>query len=818
MIAAAASALALVFGATGTAPAVVAAKGGFNWSEFEFGRLLNFGPLEWVLLVAACVAVLAVVIFIYLRDCVELGGWIAVLLIVLRIGAFLGLLWIFLQPQTRKEHEEIQNSRAILLIDVSTSIAKRDEDSQKRRIDELAEALQQGNFIRNLRQTHDVIVMTFDAETNVVKTLDKLKKQPDPNAQEEPIDWAKLLVAKGRETRLGSALRQVINDRRTEPVAGIVLFSDGRHNAGVDPSTAVAMAQTNKIVIHTVGLGSDKKPLSLRVADFQVPARAYPGDHYAVSGLIQATGMAGQSVEVEVLARDEGAPESDAEVLKTETVTLGADGEMVPVHFQLTPDKPGKHLLTFRIRPPSPSIKDSKELRDEKIIEIVEHKTRVLLFAGGPHRDFVFLRNQLQRDESMIVDVLLQTAQPGISQDANKILDVFPTSKEELYEYHCIVAFDPDWTTLNDEQVDLLEEWVAKGAGGLVCVPGPVNTDLWVHNSKDERLKKIRALYPVQFQRQFAVLGSGEFDHEKAWPVKFTAEGLSADFLWLEDNQLDSDEVWNEFEGVFGYYSVHQAKPLATVYSHYSDPSTNTGDGLPIYMAGQFYGSGRVFYMGSGEIWRLRSLSDANFETFYTKLLRHVSQGTLLRGSKRGLLLVEQDKYMLGDTVSVRAQLKNAQLDPLDVRSVTLEILNPDEKLNTLTLNPVQGDVGIYAGQFTVYQEGNYRLQLPVPDSDETLTWAIDVRLPDLENENTQRNDPLLKEIAEKTEGHYYVGLTGLSDVQSPTSLVKSLPDMKRTTTHSDRPESLWDNTWTLFIICGLLCVEWLIRRLAKLA
>ena len=83
-------------------------------------------------------------------------------------------------------------------------------------------------------------------------------------------------------------------------------------------------------------------------------------------------------------------------------------------------------------------------------------------------------------------------------------------------------------------------------------------------------------------------------------------------------------------------------------------------------MAGQFYGAGRVFYLGSGEMWRLRALDDRYFEQFYTKLIRHVSQGRLLLGSSRGMLLVDRDRYLLGNTVVVRGQLSDAQFEPLD--------------------------------------------------------------------------------------------------------------------------------------------------------
>ena len=95
-------------------------------------------------------------------------------------------------------------------------------------------------------------------------------------------------------------------------------------------------------------------------------------------------------------------------------------------------------------------------------------------------------------------------------------------------------------------------------------------------------------------------------------------------------------------------------------------------------MASQFYGAGQVFYIGSGEMWRLRRVDPAYFEVLYTKLIRHVSQGRILRGSSRGALLVERDRYELGETVVVRARLSDAQHKPLTDDSVTAQLLRPD--------------------------------------------------------------------------------------------------------------------------------------------
>ena len=145
--------------------------------------------------------------------------------------------------------------------------------------------------------------------------------------------------------------------------------------------------------------------------------------------------------------------------------------------------------------------------------------------------------------------------------------------------------------------------------------------------------------------------------------MDFTREGLQADFLWLgEGPTRQPARRGRSFAGVYSFFPVRGPKPGATVLATFSDPRAAAAGKQPPYFVEQFYGSGRVFYMGSGEMWRLRRVDPAYFEQFYTKLIRHVSQGRLLRGSSRGVLLVGQDRYLLGNTVEVRAQLTNARL------------------------------------------------------------------------------------------------------------------------------------------------------------
>ena len=129
---------------------------------------------------------------------------------------------------------------------------------------------------------------------------------------------------------------------------------------------------------------------------------------------------------------------------------------------------------------------------------------------------------------------------------------------------------------------------------------------------------------------------------------------------------------------------------------------------------------------------------------------------------------------------------------------------------------------GTFAGRFPLLQEGDYRLELPVPESaDERLYGRLQVKTPELERENPQRNDALLARIAAQTGGKYYIGMPAALGESGSQPLAESLKDrttIERTTVASD-PQ--WEETWLRWLltaICGLLCLEWLIRRLVKLA
>ncbi len=797
---------------------------------FEWGRIGEPSDLLLPLLVA--MAIVALVVYFYRRDSVELPAWLTVCLAGLRLSALTVLLFIYLQPQLRTERDVVRHSRAVVLVDTSLSMGLEDGNTsagapELSRAQQVAAALAESRFVDQLRRVHDVVLMRFDEELVRVafhekqttpdraNRADRTRQAVAPSAALEQA-----LAPRGTETRIAQAVRQAIFDERASPLSGVILFSDGGQNAGVGLAEAIRAAREARVPLFTVGVGSQRLAANVRVAELQAPLRAFPGDRFTVTGLIQAHGLAGQVAELELVSRqtasDAVTAATEGTVEATQQVTLGADGEMVPVRFELAPGETGRRTILLRAATIATETDTSDNVQESEV-EIIDRKTRVLLLSGGPTREYHFLRTLLFRDAEVDVDVLLQTAQPGVSQDADRVLAEFPRRRAELYEYDLILAVDPQWEALDGDQVDLLEQWVAEQAGGLVAIAGPIHTDHW---SQDAAMDKIRALYPVEFRRHFPDLDDGQSASAEPAPVAFTREGLDAEFLWLADARLESQQAWASFPGVYQYHAVSGAKPGAVVYAHFSSPRPGESPEQAVYMAGQFYGSGRVFYLGSGELWRLRSMGEAYFEQCYTKLMRHVAQGRLLRGSSRGALLVEKDRYVLGNAVAVNAQLTGSELEPLEAPSVPLRVLTPSGESLEVALAPDATRAGMFRGQFTPRLEGTYRLELSIVGDQSPLSRRIQVRVPDLERQHAQRNETLLRELATATGGDYFAELPRAVGLEGDASIAGRLRDRTMTTTHSlaDAPITLWDNAWIMLGFCGLLCAEWLLRRLARLA
>jgi hypothetical protein len=434
-------------------------------------------------------------------------------------------------------------------------------------------------------------------------------------------------------------------------------------------------------------------------------------------------------------------------------------------------------------------------------VVVLDKKLRILLVSSGPSRDYQFMKNQFVReveDKRMDLSLYLQTAadvEKDVDQDVEgqRLLTRFPdkfgkVEPEERYtnlkEYDVIIAVDVDWMKIMQETpkgLELLKRWVGEGAGGFIFVGGPVFTDKLARPGGADTQKLLRPLFslmPVTLSDSLyqGIKGAKPPDRSRPWTLEFSANARNLDFLKLDEKKREPLSGWKEFfwgdqapepgkkprRGFFSYHPVEKVSPGAEVLATFNDPDApkvkqgeRTID-MP-YFVTMRYDKGRTFYVGSGELWRLKSFKNEYYERFLTKLVRYVSTGGA--AGKVGRFVMGPE-YAQGN-IPVEAIVLDKEGNPLDpILHPEVVVIRPqgfDPKADPITPTKfrLKGQAveagksrrGIFTGSFQAETPGQYTLRLEAGGA-EAFTHTFNVLPPNVELGNLRTDFEHLYTIA----------------------------------------------------------------------
>jgi hypothetical protein len=713
-------------------------------------------------------------------------------------------------------------------------------------------------------------------------------------------------------TNVGESLRTLLNREANGMVQGVILVSDGRSNLGSESAVGELRARARKdaIPIFAVQLGEDRQPVAIRITDVQTPEQTPPDEKFVVRAEVDGEGLPDQEVKVFL---DIFKPDVDEPAHTLETVVKFQPGE--PPHaqaeFPIDPEQlpgdlkneGGKELIEgewrFVVRVPRDKrelFADKEHRADPASVQIIKKPLRILLVAGGPSKDYQFVRTLFVREKDAKraeLSIFLQNegrdGRAVQDVDPERFLNRFPTTLRveddpmekledkyyNLAQYDLIVFFDPDWSEFTQEQLALLQKWVDTQAGGLLLIGGPVNTYQLARDDGSGRLKPLLDLFPVIPGDSVLQTGPVRRSTKDPWRLNFPGANPDMEFLKLDDNSKDLLSGWQEFfdgadkkvegqpkRGFFSFYPLKSVKPGATVIATFTDPAAQLDGKEHPFFVTQQYGKGRVFFVGSSEIWRLRQYKEVWYERFWMKLGRYVSAGSRTRQNRRGVLVMGR-QFSAGQYVRFEAQLFGPSLEPLPKTTKPKATIVPagggERRDIDMTAKAGQSDwAGWFTGRMLLTKPGDYTLELPIPSSSDLLRGKFTVRESNPELENT-RPDPAalaamagdLDEIKNRLRGpiapdelkQRLRGNAADAKSESPKLLFtlatgdvipNCLPSVPPQVSRNRGPvDDLWDHgpefgqssdgkpitvATLLMVIVGLLSVEWLTRKLLRLA
>jgi hypothetical protein len=718
----------------------------------------------------------------------------------------------------------------------------------------------------------DYIAQKDDAAVDPLKLSDEDARVLKGNrySMQGRINLARTIT---QGTNLHGSVDAAFETEKDNMLQGIIVFSDGRSNIGVDSrrnpdekeehrKLNPALEQLHRkaksagIPIFTVAVGDDRlsKRKLVRITDVQAPSQSPPDDAFKIIVEVDGENMPRETVLVQLELYPPGEDSDTPAVIEGQVTFDGGEGAPPHGQFEWTidpaklPEKVPEDLKprffvnnTFvegiwKVKVTTPKVSDDgKPDPKERVssepakIVITRKKVSVLLICGAPNRDFQFLLNQLLRETTAGKDIAVGIDKENVSvyvqneagtfQDGKSItflenkyrqlrqfpntlhVEDVPSESEEqkwlnLARYDVIIAFDPDWTLLTEEQAKLLQTWVDLQAGGLLQIAGPVNTKKLTYPENATKLGPLLDILPVV---------PGDYDLKMSARLRniprrleFPGAAPEMEFLRLDDEKQDDLLAgWEPFftgkatrdegarleakRGFYDYYPIKDVKAGATVVARYLEPnaSDNTFDKKdPPYIVTYKYGQGWTAFLGSSEVWRFRQFKDVFFERFWVKMSRFLASGSSKKQNKRGRILMAKE-YMQGDYLRVTSHLLDASLQPLP-DTATPEIIIRPYKLDPESLAAVLGaakkdgaappprkdDVGdpdrltreeeeAYkkltkrftmkarksseqsgAGYFELksllaskeFPSGQWRVEVPVPNSSESLTERFVVR------------------------------------------------------------------------------------------
>lgn len=762
----------------------------YGWSDFAQGSLSFDSRLPGELRLLAAAGLLLAAWWLYRRERHPLALKRRRVLTALRCAALLLLLFMLLQPVLRTIAPLERSLFVAVLLDASRSMSIADSRANpgSSRYEAAKEALSgkpagaMPGLLQALQGKAKVLTYSFD--TNL--------KRAQPSALPEP---------QGLQTNLFRAVHDLDSELRSAPLAGVVLLSDGRRNAGGGWADAAALLRARGVPLFAVGYGDPAPANDLEVLRVFAPDRVRRNAEVEVQAAIRHRGF-GKPFQVQVVRGDN--------VLAAREVQPEAGQDVSDLRIAFTPDASG--VATYAVRVPAQEGEQSAENnRKEFVIELDDSRLPVLYVEGSPRMEYRYLRRAMYQDADFrVVGVLRLAADRFYLQEANNTDKVtadgqteqdylkagFPDSEEKLYRFQAVILGDMEAGFFDAKRQKLLEDFVKKRGGGLLMLGGVNSFGLGGYAGTP-----IGELLPVR-------LSAGGPGYDKAeFQPKFTKDGLAHPVMHLLDDKVANQKLWEGMPPLIGLTPVAGVKPGASLLIQ------RMQDDQPVF-AVQKVGAGRVAAFASGGSWywqMSRPASDAFYEKFWKQTIRWLVVGA------REQLAVSTDRaiYSPRDAVGIRAVVSGADLQPVNNAVVTALITDPLGNSQTVPLDWTLTEDGVYQGSCVPGVEGGYRVRLQVEGwKDAQASCGFLVTQPAAEFNDAALDEDALRGMAQATGGAYW----NETDAGGLQAGVEQALARTKDATGAVENRPLWDMPILFVLLLGLLSAEWLLRRKWDLA
>lgn len=647
------------------------------------------------------------------------------------------------------------------------------------------------------------------------------------------------LIFDGRASSIGAALRTISERFRGQPLAGVLLFTDGIATDLPDGK----LDTTGLPPIYPVVLGRDETISDIAVQKVAVSQTAFEDQPVTVQAEVLASGYGGRMITAQLL---------DHEGKVVQELNQRTTRETDTFRFQLKPEKSG--LSFYRVRAAAqdelgqfaqPETSAEATLANNTRIVTVDRGKgpyRILYVSGRPNWEFKFLNRALAEDDQVELVGLIRIARkekgfghfefrsrPGESanplfrgfdrttedtegydepvlvrlnaKDETELKGGFPKTADILFSYHAVILDDLEAEFFTRDQMSLLQKFVSERGGGLLMLGGAES----FHQGKYEHTA-IGEMLPVylDFAPEAKPLANLR--------LSLTREGWLQPWARLRDNEASERARLTEMPALQVLNRVRDKKPGASVIAEVQD---ETGAKYPALVE-QRFGNGRVGAVLVGDLWR-SGLRDQATQADLGKAWRQTLRWLIADVPERIQFVAEPKRDDPNQAMVLRVRARDKEFKPLDNATVKVTVAAAgDVATNSVRLNaePAVTEAGAYEAQFVPRTAGGFLAEAVVTDAEGVeagraqVGWSADPAAEEFKS--LKPNRALLESIARQTGGE-------VLSSDNLAALANNLPNRNAPITESITTP-LWHQPLVFLLALACFAAEWGLRRWKGLA
>ncbi len=638
----------------------------------------------------------------------------------------------------------------------------------------------------------------------------------------------------GGASALNSALKNIAERYRGQPLAGVLMFTDGN---ATDPGVALDTAGLPPI--YSVVSGNNDVPRDLSVQKVAVSQTAFEDAPVTIQADVAANGYAGEEIVAELI---------DGAGKKVEEQKLRAEKPEQTLAFRFKLKPPERGLNFYQVRtlsreaqknPTNTALAAEATLANNSHAAVVDRGRgpyRVLYVAGRPNWEFKFLNRALTDDDQIQLIALIRIAkrekkfefmgrqgetvnplfrgsgltnedterydQPVLvrlnTKDEFELKGGFPKTPEELYQYNAIVLDDLESEFFTRDQMALVQKFVSERGGGLLMLGGAES-----FREGHYLRTPIGDMLPVYLDRPETTKPSGPLK------LSLTREGWLQPWIRLRDNESDERARMSAMPGFEVLNTATSIKPGASVLASVADAQSHTFPAL----ASQRFGGGRAAALLVGDLWRW-GFRDESMHKDMDKAWRQMMRWLVTDVPNRFEVRVEPKESSDTVLLQVRAREKNFQpLDNAGVQLVVTAIESGIRATNSTNFVKIKADAatepGVYEATYIARKAGAYRVDAIVADANGAEVgrgeagWTSDPAAEEFRS--LKPNRAFLETLAKQTGGE-------IVPANSLESFAKALQS-KKAPIMENTAIPLWHTPAMFLFALACFVTEWGVRR-----